>query len=71
MAGVFKSLDKSDVRITPFRTHKVWSENLGYEYVAGSGRYGALPSIICSLQNRNYLNYMYTVEVDNLSLIHI
>lgn len=28
MAGVFKSLDKSDVRITPFRTHKLWSETL-------------------------------------------
>ena len=28
MAGVFKSLDKSDVRITPFRTHKLWSEDI-------------------------------------------
>jgi hypothetical protein len=26
MAGVFKSLDKSDVRITPFRTYKLWSD---------------------------------------------
>lgn len=26
MAGVFKSLDKSDVRLTPFRTYKLWSE---------------------------------------------
>jgi hypothetical protein len=28
MAGVFKSLDKSDVRITPFRTHKLWSDTI-------------------------------------------
>ena len=28
MAGVFKSLDNSDVRITPFRAHKLWSETL-------------------------------------------
>jgi hypothetical protein len=27
MAGVFKSLDQSDVRITPFRTHKRWYQN--------------------------------------------
>ena len=26
MAGVFKSLDRSDVRITPFRAHKLWSD---------------------------------------------
>lgn len=25
MASVFKSLDKSDVRLTPFRAHKLWS----------------------------------------------
>lgn len=30
MAGVFKSLDQSDVRITPFRTHKLWSEEIGF-----------------------------------------
>jgi hypothetical protein len=28
MAGVFKSLDNSDVRITPFRAYKLWSETL-------------------------------------------
>ena len=66
MAGVFKSLDKSDVRITPFRTHKVWSENLGYQYTAGVNTFSTLPSIICSLQNRNYSNYVYTVEADNI-----
>jgi len=26
MAGVFKSLDQSDVRITPFRTYKLWPD---------------------------------------------
>ena len=26
MAGVFKSLDQSDVRVTPFRTYKLWKD---------------------------------------------
>lgn len=30
MAGVFKSLDQSDVRITPFRTYKLWDQSVGY-----------------------------------------
>jgi len=30
MAGVFKSLDKSDIRITPFRAYKQWSDNITY-----------------------------------------
>lgn len=33
MAGVFKSLDKSDVRITPFRTYKQWYDVI----INGSG----------------------------------
>ena len=37
MAGVFKSLDKSDVRITPFRTHKLWSENVSYTKIEITG----------------------------------
>jgi hypothetical protein len=28
MAGIFKSLDRSDVRITPFRTYKLWNDDL-------------------------------------------
>ena len=34
MAGVFKSLDKSDIRVTPFRTYKLWADTIGE---AGSG----------------------------------
>lgn len=30
MAGVFKSLDQSDIRITPFRAYKQWSDNISY-----------------------------------------
>ena len=41
MAGVFKSLDKSDVRITPFRAHKQWTEATTYTY-------NAIPSEITS-----------------------
>lgn len=30
MAGIFKSLDQSDIRVTPFRTHKLWYDNVSY-----------------------------------------
>ena len=37
MAGVFKSLDQSDVRITPFRTHKQWLEtNIPYASITNT-----------------------------------
>lgn len=39
MAGVFKSLDKADIRITPFRTYKLWSDTIG------SGGSGSIYSI--------------------------
>ena len=39
MAGIFKSLDKADVRITPFRTYKLWSDTIG------SGGSGSIYSI--------------------------
>jgi hypothetical protein len=49
MAGIFKSLDKSDVRITPFRTHKLWSDvivnNLsGSVYTIYKADYNPIPS---------------------------
>jgi hypothetical protein len=28
MAGVFKSLDQADIRITPFRAHKLWTDGV-------------------------------------------
>jgi hypothetical protein len=31
MAGVFKNLDASDIRITPFQTHKTWNDSVSYE----------------------------------------
>jgi hypothetical protein len=38
MAGVFKSLDKSDVRLTPFRAYKQWSDTISYcNYSASLG----------------------------------
>jgi hypothetical protein len=69
MAGIFKSLDKSDVRITPFHTHKLWSDNLGYESKnAAYGYYG-----LASLENINLSKYLYAFTVDAnafLSVIH-
>jgi len=46
MAGVFKSLDKSDVRLTPFRAYKQWSGSDHYTlYVAD---YSTVPQYLQS-----------------------
>lgn len=52
MAGVFKSLDKADIRITPFRTYKLWSDAIG------NGGSGSTYSIYQADYNplSNYLN---------------
>jgi hypothetical protein len=69
MAGIFKSLDKSDVRITPFRTHKLWSDNLGYSYSTGSNSLRSLPLFLASLENINFSNYIYTIETGSKQVI--
>ena len=52
MAGVFKSLDKADVRITPFATYKLWSDTIE------SGGSGSIYSVYQADYNplSNYLN---------------
>ena len=52
MAGVFKSLDKADIRITPFRTYKLWSDAIG------NGGSGSTYSVYQADYNplSNYLN---------------
>jgi len=52
MAGVFKSLDQSDVRITPFRTYKLWAEtipsgsNTGSIYSVYKADYNPIPNYL-------------------------
>lgn len=36
MAGIFKSLEKSDIRLTPFRTYKQWFDGIGYTFYTSS-----------------------------------
>ena len=36
MAGIFKSLEKSDIRLTPFRTYKQWYDGIGYTFYTSS-----------------------------------
>jgi hypothetical protein len=57
MAGIFKSLDKSDVRITPFRTYKLWADTIqnnlsGSVYTVYQANYNPLPNY----QEANILN---------------
>lgn len=67
MAGVFKSLDKSDVRITPFRTHKLWSENVSYTKIALTGSV-SISSSFSHVQSP-YATTIYTA--DPLSLTYL
>jgi len=37
MAGIFKSIDQSDIRVTPFRSYKLWTDqNMSYGYATNS-----------------------------------
>jgi hypothetical protein len=69
MAGIFKSLDKSDVRITPFHTHKLWSDDLGYSYSTGTNTLASLPLFLTSLENVNYRNYVFTIETGSTNQV--
>lgn len=51
MAGIFKSLDKSDVRITPFRTYKLWADTIqnnlsGSIYTIYQANYNPTPNYL-------------------------
>ena len=51
MAGIFKSLDKSDVRITPFRTYKLWADTIqsnlsGSVYTVYQANYNPIPNYL-------------------------
>ena len=55
MSGVFKSLDQSDVRITPFRTYKLWNDSVGYKtYTAPFGSANQTQRLFWNLFQVNY-----------------
>lgn len=68
MAGVFKSLDKSDIRIVPFRTHKQWVNDLNYtitptpSILLGSGSYNLKHAQTNFSQSVNAKNNYYYLQ---------
>ena len=48
MAGIFKSLEKSDIRLTPFRTYKQWFDGIGYTFYTSSAAVSAPVSRLLS-----------------------
>lgn len=62
MAGIFKSLDQSDVRITPFRTYKLWQEDVNYTAGVTAAPYLTTPTKLISQYGntaQNLSNYQY------------
>jgi len=68
MAGIFKSLDQSDIRITPFRTYKLWADHLNYcdyTYQLDSNSL-SIPRQISTLTSNP--RYIYTVDLTNYDI---
>lgn len=57
------------MRITPFHTHKLWSDDLGYSYSTGTNTLASLPLFLTSLENVNYRNYVYTIETGSTNQV--
>lgn len=55
MAGVFKSLDKSDVRLTPFRAYKQWNDAITYCNYSESLETLTIPTLISFNQSGSEL----------------
>jgi len=65
MAGIFKSLDQSDVRVTPFRTYKLWADHLNYcdySYQLANNALSIPQQVVTLTDNPQYI---YTVDRPN------
>ena len=68
MAGIFKSLDQSDIRITPFRTYKLWQEDVNYTAGVTAVPYLTTPTKLISQYGnaaQNLSNYQYCFGFDD------
>jgi hypothetical protein len=54
MAGIFKSIDQSDIRVTPFRSYKLWTDqDVSYNYVTNSISNEPLSELFVQTYNRS------------------
>jgi len=61
MAGVFKSLDQSDIRVVPFRAHKQWANDLSYSLASVPNRTVSIAYNLKSVQT----NFSQSINVGN------
>lgn len=67
MAGIFKNLDASDIRLTPFRSHKKWNSTVCYDNYFSSVRRN--PESIGLLENET--NRVYVIDLQTELLIKL
>jgi len=54
MAGIFKSIDQSDIRVTPFRSHKLWTDtSVSYGYASNSISTSNITKLFSQTYNRS------------------
>jgi len=67
MAGVFKNLDASDIRLTPFQTHKRWNGVVAYTNYYDNVL--AQPDILGVLSDTPQL--LYATDLSSSSLLKL
>lgn len=67
MAGIFKNLDASDIRLTPFRSHKKWNSTVCYDNYYSNVQ--ANPESIGLLQNQT--NRLYASDASSSQIFKL
>lgn len=66
MAGVFKNLDASDIRLTPFQTHKKWNDAVCYDNYSAVNSTPESVSGLFNISDRAFANYNTLNQVRRL-----
>jgi len=69
MAGVFKNLDASDVRLTPFQTHKKWNDTICYTNYYSNVL--AHPTSVGGLPGGGFTQYAFAIDVSGSQILRL
>jgi hypothetical protein len=69
MAGVFKNLDASDVRLTPFQTHKKWNDTICYTNYYSNVL--AHPTVVGGLPAGGFTEYAFAIDVSGSRVLRL
>lgn len=69
MAGVFKNLDASDVRLTPFQTHKKWNDTICY--VNHYSNVLAHPVAVSGLPGGGFTQFAFAIDVSGSRVLRL